>query len=80
MFYVFLINNVVKYVPKRLCLVALTFFVFKFSTVILLHVQYCSYSYMGGSRGSSVNILCDYGLDDQAIVVRSPADAKGFFL
>jgi hypothetical protein len=32
------------------------------------------------SRGSSVSIVSDYGLDDQAIGVRSPAEAKGFFL
>jgi hypothetical protein len=33
-----------------------------------------------GSRGSSGNIVSDYGLDDRAIGVRSPAEAKGFFL
>jgi hypothetical protein len=32
------------------------------------------------SRGSSVSIVSDYGLDDRAIEVRSPADARGFFL
>jgi hypothetical protein len=31
------------------------------------------------SRGSSVKIVSDYGLDDQAIGVRSPAEAKNFF-
>jgi hypothetical protein len=30
--------------------------------------------------GSSVSIVSDYGLDDRAIEVRSPAEAKGFFL
>jgi hypothetical protein len=30
--------------------------------------------------GSSVNIVSGYGLDDQAIEVRSLAEAKGFFL
>jgi hypothetical protein len=29
--------------------------------------------------GSSVSIVSGYGLDDQAIGVRSPAEAKGFF-
>jgi hypothetical protein len=29
---------------------------------------------------SSVSIVSDYGLDDRAIEVRSPAGAKGFFL
>jgi hypothetical protein len=32
------------------------------------------------SRGSSVSIVSDYGLDDRAIEVRSQAEAKGFFL
>jgi hypothetical protein len=31
-----------------------------------------------GSRISSVSIVSDYGLDDQAIGVRSPAGAKDF--
>jgi hypothetical protein len=30
--------------------------------------------------GSSVSILSGYGLDDRAIEVRSPAEAKEFFL
>jgi hypothetical protein len=30
--------------------------------------------------GSSVSIVSSYGLDDQAIEVRSPAEAKGVFL
>jgi hypothetical protein len=29
--------------------------------------------------GSSVSIVSSYGLDDRAIEVRSPAEAKGFF-
>jgi hypothetical protein len=36
--------------------------------------------YMFGSQGSSVSIVFDYGLDDRAVEVRSPAEAKGFFL
>jgi hypothetical protein len=35
---------------------------------------------MGRSRGSSVSIVSGYGLDDRAIEVRSPAEAKEFFL
>jgi hypothetical protein len=31
------------------------------------------------NRGSSVGIVSDYELDEQAIGVRSPAQAKGFF-
>jgi hypothetical protein len=32
------------------------------------------------SQGSSGSIVSDYGLDDRAIRVRSPAEAKEFFL
>jgi hypothetical protein len=30
--------------------------------------------------GSSVSIVFGYGLDDRAIEIRSPSEAKGFFL
>jgi hypothetical protein len=33
-----------------------------------------------GDPGSSVSIVSAYGMDDRAIEVRSPAEAKGFFL
>jgi hypothetical protein len=33
-----------------------------------------------GKRGSSDSIVYGYGLDDQAIEVRSPVGAKEFFL
>jgi hypothetical protein len=33
-----------------------------------------------GSRGSSVSIVSDYGLDDRAVEVRTLAEARGFFL
>jgi hypothetical protein len=32
-----------------------------------------------GEQGSSVSIVSGYGLDDRAIEVRSPAEARGFF-
>jgi hypothetical protein len=32
------------------------------------------------SQGSSVSIVSGYGLDDRTIEVRSPAEARGFFL
>jgi hypothetical protein len=35
---------------------------------------------VGGEPGSSVSIVSGYGLDDQAIGVRTPAEAVGFFL
>jgi hypothetical protein len=40
----------------------------------------CSSSIRDCSWGSSVSIVSDHGLDDQAIEVRSPAEVKGFFL
>jgi hypothetical protein len=33
-----------------------------------------------GQPGSSVSIVSGYGLDDRAIEVRSPAEARGYFL
>jgi hypothetical protein len=33
---------------------------------------------MAASRGSSVSIVSDNGLDDRAIKVRSPTEAKNF--
>jgi hypothetical protein len=33
-----------------------------------------------GEPGSSVSIVSDYGLDDRAIELQCPAEAKGFFL
>jgi hypothetical protein len=35
-------------------------------------------SFVKVSRGNSVSIVSGYGLDDRAIEVRSPAEAKGF--
>jgi hypothetical protein len=32
------------------------------------------------SRGSSVSVVSGYGLDDRAMEVRSPAEARGLFL
>jgi hypothetical protein len=37
------------------------------------HMSHCE-------SGSSVSVVSGYGLDDRAIEVRSPAEAKGFFL
>jgi hypothetical protein len=37
-----------------------------------------AFIFIHGSRGSSGNIVSDYGLDDRAIGVRSPAGAKDF--
>jgi hypothetical protein len=37
-----------------------------------------SFLLLSGSRGSSVSIVSDYELDDWAIEVRSPAEAKNF--
>jgi hypothetical protein len=42
--------------------------------------QHCDYSKESGEQGSSVSSVSSYGLVDRAIEVRSPAQAKGFFL
>jgi hypothetical protein len=47
---------------------------------ISFFVDFVKGNYVTVSRGSSVGIVCGYGLDDRAIEVRSPAEAKGFFL
>jgi hypothetical protein len=36
------------------------------------------YNILNWSRGSSVSIVSDYGLDDRVIEVRSPTGAEGF--
>jgi hypothetical protein len=44
----------------------------------LIIPEYVICAVFGGSRGSSVSIVSDYGLDDRAIGVRFPAGAKDF--
>jgi hypothetical protein len=46
--------------------------------VIAIQFWYCTNVY--GSQSSSISIVSDYGLDDQAIEVRSQAEARDFFL
>jgi hypothetical protein len=49
---------------------------------VLLYLRIYIFSHtalLPRSRGSSVSIMSDYGLDDWAIGVRSPAGAKEFF-
>jgi hypothetical protein len=58
-----------NYLPK-----GLGFELVFYTTIILLATMFCR------SRGSSVSIVSDYGLDDRAIGVRSPAGATDFFL
>jgi hypothetical protein len=52
--------------------------------VLLRNKKYASnfivYLYPTCEPGSSVSIVSDYVLDDRAIKVRYPAEAKGFFL
>jgi hypothetical protein len=46
----------------------------KINTVLI----YVSYGLNFRSRGSSVSIVSGYGMDDRAIAVRSPAEARDF--
>jgi hypothetical protein len=43
-------------------------------------LKYITVLKMFGEPGTSVSIVSGYGLDDRAIEVRFPAEAKGFFL
>jgi hypothetical protein len=57
---------------------------FQFARNVVSHEEHKNREYAKivkrGKPGSSVSIVSDYGLDDRAIEVRSPAEAKGFFL
>jgi hypothetical protein len=44
------------------------------------NIYITSVTTFSASLGSSVSIVSGYGLDERAIEVRSPADARGFFL
>jgi hypothetical protein len=43
-----------------------------------LQYTYSNFTYFLSEPGSSVSIVSGYGLDERAIEVRSPAEAKGF--
>jgi hypothetical protein len=45
-----------------------------------IQLQFSIYSRLTYEPGSSVSIVSGYGLDDRAIEVRYPAEAKGFFV
>jgi hypothetical protein len=44
------------------------------------NVEYFKLGMVSGDPGSPVSIVFGYGLDDRAIDIRSPAEAKGFVL
>jgi hypothetical protein len=48
--------------------------------MLLVCLFYEDLSFYKGEPCSSVSIVSGYGLDDRAIEVRFPAEAKGFFL
>jgi hypothetical protein len=48
--------------------------------MIIVFWDIVSCSLIEGELGSSVSIVSGYGLDDRVIDVRSPAEARGFFL
>jgi hypothetical protein len=50
-----------------------------FSAMYHKYVGYEICAVKAGSRGSSVSIVSGYGLDDRAIEVRSPREAKSIF-
>jgi hypothetical protein len=50
------------------------------TSILTLSCFFMVNNYTHCKPGSSVSIVSGYGLDDRAIDVRSPAEAKGFFL
>jgi hypothetical protein len=62
------------------CLVHLSYGLRLAPSIIDLHVGFIFSSMHRCDPGSSVSIVSGFGLDDRAIEVRSPAEAKGCFL
>jgi hypothetical protein len=46
--------------------------------ILIIYISLFDLHFSKGSRGSSGSIVSDYGLDDRAIGVRSPAGAEEF--
>jgi hypothetical protein len=51
---------------------------YRFAELLISYFIYTLFKTSQRSWGSSVSIVSDYGLDDQAIRVRSPAEAEDF--
>jgi hypothetical protein len=66
----------VAYKAHRLCTVAPVDTV---SSYMLCARCFKTLLLTGGEPGSSVSVVSGYGLDERAIEVRSPAEAKGFY-
>jgi hypothetical protein len=52
----------------------------RFCSTITISSRFLPWYCLRRSRGSSGSIVSDYGLDDRAIGVRSPAGEKDFFV
>jgi hypothetical protein len=50
------------------------------TALVLMFFNFYFSSCIFREPGSSIGIVFGYGLDDQEMKVRSPAEAKGFFL
>jgi hypothetical protein len=51
-----------------------------FSLIYSTTAKKYKYGIHNGELGSSVRIVCGYGLHDSAIEVRFPTETRGFFL
>jgi hypothetical protein len=60
------------------CIFLTPFNSFRFSWFITFFLKFCTVLGLHRSRVSSGSIVSDYGMDDRAIGVRSPAGAKDF--
>jgi hypothetical protein len=47
---------------------------------LIKKTEFLGCKFLSGEPGSSVSVVSGYGLDDRAIEVRSPAEAKEFLL
>jgi hypothetical protein len=58
-------------------------YTYEYRMHVYVKAKLCILSYVARfkmSRTAQVSIVSGYGLDDRVIEVRSPAEAKGFFL
>jgi hypothetical protein len=61
-------------------LISISHFHYNYNIFFLFSQNIAVVAKRKGQPGSSVSTVSGYGLDDQTIEVRSPAEAKGFFL
>jgi hypothetical protein len=74
-----LVALTLNFINDKLLLIILFGLFFQLIRVLWVYYeQYLVFHRFKGSRGSSVSTVSDYGLENRAIEVRSPAGAKDF--